>query len=318
MYNDDAFATMLLTIPLSADRTDFARTLSTAEYVRLLARVKDSTAGRLGALLQVDISGLMMILGISEAEAYRLYTLLHRGVQLMYMLQGFMERGARIITCFDDDYPDIVRARMGKMAPPAMFFAGERPLLDAPAVAVMGAKGVKTTPEVRQCIEGVVRGACERGFGIITGGDKGVAYVAESLVAEMGGTLIEVPSGGLLKRMGMQPLQGLMAEGRMAALSLEHPEALPTRSHAAARNKLLFALARAVFVFNIGDQGGEVDALKRGFCDWVYAYTGFPGNRALVSHGAQPFTRLDAEEFKRLSSRWKTAFSQQLNMFDMD
>ena len=78
MYNDDAFANMLLTIPLSADRTDIARTLSTAEYVRLLARVKDSTAGRLGALLQVDISGLMMILGISEAEAYRLYTLLHR------------------------------------------------------------------------------------------------------------------------------------------------------------------------------------------------------------------------------------------------
>ena len=117
MYNDDAFATMLLTIPLSADRTDFARTLSTAEYVRLLARVKDSTAGRLGALLQVDISGLMMILGISEAEAYRLYTLLHRGVQLMYMLQGFMERGARIYVYLFDDYPDIVRARMGKMAP---------------------------------------------------------------------------------------------------------------------------------------------------------------------------------------------------------
>ena len=32
MYNDDAFATMLLTIPLSADRAEYARPLSTAEY----------------------------------------------------------------------------------------------------------------------------------------------------------------------------------------------------------------------------------------------------------------------------------------------
>ena len=42
MYNDDAFATMLLTIPLSADRAEYARPLNTAEYARLLARVKSS------------------------------------------------------------------------------------------------------------------------------------------------------------------------------------------------------------------------------------------------------------------------------------
>ena len=28
MYNDDAFATMLLTVPLSADRAEYARPLS--------------------------------------------------------------------------------------------------------------------------------------------------------------------------------------------------------------------------------------------------------------------------------------------------
>ena len=90
MYNDDAFATMLLTIPLSADRAEYARPLSTAEYRRLLSRVKSSAAGRLGALLRADISGLMMLLGVSEEEGYRLYTLLNRGVQLSYTLENFM------------------------------------------------------------------------------------------------------------------------------------------------------------------------------------------------------------------------------------
>ena len=104
-YNDDAFATMLLTVALSADRAEYARPLSTAEFARTLARVKASSAGRLGALLRVDISGLMMLLGIPEEEAYRLYTLLHRGVQLTYTLEGFLQKGIRVITCFDEDYP---------------------------------------------------------------------------------------------------------------------------------------------------------------------------------------------------------------------
>ena len=39
MYNDDAFATMLLTIPLSADRAEYARPLNTAEYDIMIGRV---------------------------------------------------------------------------------------------------------------------------------------------------------------------------------------------------------------------------------------------------------------------------------------
>ena len=318
MYNDDAFATMLLTVPLSADRAEYARPLSTPEYSRMLARVKSSAAARLGALLHVDISGLMMLLGVSEEEGYRLYTLLHRGVQLTYALEGFMEKGVRIVTCFDEEYPPHFRARMGTAAPPALFFAGERALLDRPAVAVVGVSGVKTTPEVRQSIEGIVRGACELGYSVVTGGELGVSRVAASLVAELGGTLIDVPAGGLLGHIGEEPMRGLIAEGRMAALSLEHPEALPTVPHAIARGKLVFSLARATFIFNTDGKRGEADAIKRGLCDWVYAYTGYPGNRALVSRGAQPFRSLDAEEFKRLSARWKTAFSQQLNLFDLE
>ena len=116
MYNDDAFATMLLTVPLSADRAEYARPLSTPEYSRMLARVKSSAAARLGALLHVDISGLMMLLGVGEEEAYRLYTLLHRGVQLTYALEGFLQKGVRIITAaFSSTTSDTLRAMCDKI-----------------------------------------------------------------------------------------------------------------------------------------------------------------------------------------------------------
>ncbi len=315
-YNDDAFATMLLTVALSADRAEYARPLSTAEFARTLARVKASSAGRLGALLRVDISGLMMLLGIPEEEAYRLYTLLHRGVQLTYTLEGFLQKGIRVITCFDEDYPPHFRARMGNAAPPALFFAGERALLDRPAVAILGVSGVKTTPEVRACIEGIVLGAQEMGFCVITGGELGVCRVAAGMVAERGGTLVDVPAGGLLSHIGEEHMHALIADGRAAALSLEHPEALFTVPHAIARNKLVFSLARAAFIFNTDGKRGETDALKRGLCDWVYAYTGFSANHALLQRGAQPFRQIDRDEFHRLGAGWRDSFAQQLDMFD--
>lgn len=317
MYSDDAFATMLLTIALSADRAEYARPLNTAEYRRVLERVKASAAGRLGALLRADISALMMLLGVSEEEAYRLYTLLHRGVQLTYALEGFMQKGVRVVTCFDEDYPPHFRARMGNAAPPALFFAGERALLNRPAVAVVGVSGVKTTPEIRESIEGIVQGAKDLGYSVVTGGELGVSRVAAGLVAERGGALIDVPAGGLLAHIEADPARELLADGRAAMLSLEHPEALFTVPHAIARNKLVFSLAQAAFVFNTDGKRGETDALKRGLCDWVYAYTGFAANHALVSRGAQPFRHIDVEEFHRLSARWKTSFSEQMNMFDM-
>lgn len=316
-YSDDAFATMLLTVPLSADRAEYARPLTTAEYHRMHARVKASSAGRLGALLHVDISGLMMLLGLPEEEAYRVYTLFHRDVQLTYTLEGFFTKGVRVITCFDGDYPAHFRTRMGASAPPALFFSGERALLDRPCVAVMGISGVKTTPEVRACIEGIVSGARDLGYCVVTGGELGVSRVAAGLVAELGGTLIDVPAGGLLAHIQEQPVQEMMPDGRAAALSLEHPEALFTVSHAIARNKMIFSLSQAAFVFNTDGKRGETDALKRGLCDWVYAYTGHSSNRPLIARGAQPFTRMDLDEFHRLSARWKTSFSEQMSLLDM-
>ena len=316
-YGDDAFAAMLLTVALSADRAEYARPLSTAEFNRVLGRAKNSAAGRLGGLLRADIGSLMMLLNVSEEEAYRLYTLLHRGVQLTYTLEGFLEKGVRVITCFDDDYPSHFRARLGNAAPPTLFFAGNRALLDRPAVAVMGISGVRTTPEARACIEGIVQGARDLDYGVVTGGELGVSRVAAGLVAERSGTLIDVPAGGLLAHISEEPMRELLADGRAAALSLEHPEALFTVAHAIARNKLVFSLSQAAFVFNTDGKRGETDALKRPLCDWIYAYTGCTANRALLSRGAQPFSHLDLEEFHRLSTRWKTAFSEQMNMFDL-
>ena len=109
----------------------------------------------------------------------------------------------------------------------------------------------------------------------------------------------------------------LVGEGRAAVLSPEHPEAPFTVSHAIARNKLLFAMADAAFIFNTDGRRGESDALQNRTCDWIYAWTGYPGNQPLIAKGAVPFNGLTAAELDDMSRHWSSSRAQQLNIFDM-
>ena len=97
-HTENAYAAMLLTMALSPNREEYARPLSTPEFRRVEALARSSGYGSIGALLDVDISGLVMLLGLSDEEAYRVYTLLHRDVQLSYALGGFLEDGIEVVT----------------------------------------------------------------------------------------------------------------------------------------------------------------------------------------------------------------------------
>ena len=101
-YSDDAFVTMLLTMALSPNREEYARPFSTQELKRLEEKVRAGGLYHIGRLANIDISGLMLKLDISEEEAYRIYTLLNRSVQLSYTIENHLRQGVEVITCYDD------------------------------------------------------------------------------------------------------------------------------------------------------------------------------------------------------------------------
>ena len=316
-FSDDAFVTMLLSVALSPNREEYARPLSTPELKRLEDRVRGSGLHRLGRLMNVDISGLMVQLGISEEEAYRVYTLLNRGVQLSYALETYQRQGIDLITRCDDKYPQRPRRRRADAAPPVFYCSGNEALLHKPLLAIVGISGVKTSPEVREAVEFLVRGAVQRGYAILTGGERGVSRVAQGVASQCGGTLVEVLGGGMLEHIQEEGAADLLAEGQAAVISMEHPEALFTVSHAIARNKLLFSMAEAAFVFNTDGKRGEQDALRSRYCDWIYAWTGCAANHGLIARGAIPVTDIPSLNLDELSRHWKGGESEQLNIFDM-
>lgn len=316
-HTDDAYAAMLLTLALSPNKEEYARPFSVQEFRRLEAAARASRYRTVGALLNVDISGLMMYLGLSEEESYRAYTLLHRGVQLSYALDGYGAEGIDIVTQYDAEYPARLEAKLADAAPPALYRCGDSELMNRPAIAIAGISGVRTTPQARQAVEALVRGATRLGYAVITGGELGVARLAATLLSGNGGTLIDILGGGMHEHLTNDLIARMVGEGRGAVLSMEHPDALFTVSHAIARNKLLFAMADAVFIFNTDGRRGETDALQNRTCDWVYALESCEANRPLIAKGAVPFGDITDADLDTMSRHWSSSRAKQLSFFDM-
>lgn len=316
-YSSDAFVTMLLSMALSPNREEYARPLSTQEMKRLEERVRRSSLYHIGRLTNMDIGALMQSLDISEEEAYRIFTLLNRSVQLSYTIENYMKQGIDVVTCYNDEYPRQLSRRMNDCAPPVFYRCGNEALLSKPMLAIVGISGVKTTPDVRDAIETLVRNGVRLGYTILTGGELGVSRVAQRFAEEYGGTLLEVLGGDMSAHIQEEEIRRLLDENRAAVISLEHPEALFTVSHAIARNKLIFALSEAAFIFNTDGKRGESDALRNGYCDWIYAWTGCQTNQSLISKGAIPLSNAAALDLDDLSRRWGSSQSEQLDFFDL-
>lgn len=316
-HNDDAYATMLLTMALSPNREEYARPLSTAEFRRFESAARASDYRSIGKLLDVDISGMMMYMGQTEQEACRAFTLLHRGIQLSYALEGFMEEGIEVVTQRDADYPRRLENKLREAAPPFLYRCGDPGILDRPAIAILGNSGVRTSPEARAAVQKLVEGAVALGYAIITGGEPGVSRLAASEVLNGEGRLIDLLSGGMHAHLRDDAIAALVGQGRAVVFSQEHPDALPTVPHAIARNRLLFALADAAFIFNTDGRRGELEALQNRACDWIYAWEGYAGNRPLIARGAMPFGALADGDVERMSAHWSSSRAQQLDIFDL-
>ena len=314
-YSDDAFVAMLLSMALSPNREEYARPYSTLELKRIEDKVRECDLHHIGRLMNVDIGGLMLKLDISEEEAYRIYTLLNRSVQLTYSVENYLRQGIEVVTSYNDEYPKRLKRRMEELAPPVFYRCGNPDLLHQPMIAIVGISGVKTTPEVRDSIETLVRNAIRLGYGILTGGELGVSRVAMNMVLEYGGNLVEVLGGDMAAHIHEDGVAELLAMDRAAVVSLEHPEALFTVTHAIARNKLIFSLAEAAFVFNTDGKRGESDAIRNRYCDWIYAWSGYANNQNLITRGAIPMGNALEMDFDTLDRHWRGSQSERMLIY---
>jgi predicted Rossmann fold nucleotide-binding protein DprA/Smf involved in DNA uptake len=321
IHNDDAFTAMLLTVPVTPDREELARPLSPLEFARLNDLAIKTRPGSLGALIDIDMSGLMLRYGMKESDAYRVCLLLGRNLPLSLLIERLAEADIELVTLYNAAYPQRVRDALGDKAPPTLFLRGRPEMFRQSAVAILGSVPPKGEAEAH--VRALVRQASNEDYVILTDGMTGLGRIAEDEAFLCGGRVISFLSGALMERIQQPMLSNLIDERRGAAVSPLHPEALPTLSHGTARGRCLYAQAEAAFVFGCEHKKGDtwqcaVDALRDRNCRHIYAWDTplYSGNRPLMERGALPFA--GPVNFSQMARIWRVAQAEQLSFFEWE
>ncbi len=233
--------------------------------------------------------------GIQEQ---RLSALLKRGVKLGFAVEKWNQSGIWVLCRSDPEYPARFKMHLKEKAPPVLFGAGERALLEGGGLAVVGSRNVDTDGEVftREVAAWCARG----GLPVVSGGAKGVDRIAMSSALEAGGTVVGILADTLLERSVARDARYALSDGRLLLLSPYHPEAGFNVGNAMGRNKLIYALADYGLVVSAdhnkgGTWEGATEELKRTPTRPVFVrMTGSipKGNQKLLDLGAIAFPLL--------------------------
>ena len=319
-HNNDAFATMLLMSQITPNREELSRPLSPAEWHDLRLILKDQGLS-FGALLETDMSGMMLKFSMREADAYRLCVLLGRTLPLSMSLEQFALRGIDILCYEEKHYPARFRERLQTKAPPMLYLAGRPELFKQDAVAFLG--NLPPRGDAEPLVRDLARMAVEAGYVVLTDGVTGVGRIAEDEAVLRGGRVIEIVADSLSARSQEPDMQRLIGQRSGACVSITHPDAPYTVPHALARNKCVYALANAAFVIAADQRrgatfAGAAEALRNRYCDFVYVWDTklYPGNGELAARGATPFAGIAKTAFEQMAKGWRGAKAEQLSMFD--
>jgi predicted Rossmann fold nucleotide-binding protein DprA/Smf involved in DNA uptake len=288
--SDRSLAALLLTQRLVETP---AAPLKAGEYWSVLDLVGDP-----GALISGDPGAVARAAGVEGPLADRIAALVGAATSFAFALEDQEQSGLRVITSVDDDYPAALVDRLGRGAPPLLYLVGDPALLGPALFGIVGSRDVgEGAAEIARA---AAAEAVRNGFGVVSGGAKGIDRLAMQSALDAGGHAVGVLADSLARTVRDAEIRRMIGEGRLCLCTPYKPTAGFSVPSAMGRNKLIYAQSQATFVVAAdlekgGTWAGAVEALKAGTTP-VVVWTGDdagPGNSKLVDRGAKDITRID-------------------------
>jgi len=288
-----AQAIILLTSYFGKQDKDAAKPLTNAEWARFALWLRDSQLSPAG-LLGKDKHEL---LGQwrdpkNKITTERIEALLQRGHSMALALEKWSRSGLWVITRADkDSYPKRLLMKLGNQAPPVLYGCGDKELLKAGGIAVVGSRKAELTD--LNYTEQLGCKAANAGIGIVSGGARGVDETSMLGAMNAGGNVIGILADSLLRTSTSAKYRSGLMNGNVVLVSPFYPEAGFNRFNAMDRNKYIYCLADTSVVVHSGPKGGTWEgALQNIKKDWVPTWVKQTqdlqaGNAAIVDAGAK-------------------------------
>jgi predicted Rossmann fold nucleotide-binding protein DprA/Smf involved in DNA uptake len=235
----------------------------------------------------------------AKLERKRLEFLLGRGTAMALALERWSRGGLWVISRGDPAFPKRLKQRLKHSAPPLLYGAGDKALLEAGGLAIIGSRDASES--ALEFTRDVASRCAKVGMAVVSGGARGVDEAAMQGATETGGCCLGVLAADLLKTSVNRQNRIGIQEGRLLLVSPFYPEAGFNAGNAMGRNRYIYALADQALVIDSalrtgGTWEGAVENLQHG---WVPMYVRSPGegagNAALIAQGGRPFTAEDAK-----------------------
>ncbi len=283
-------AALLLTSHLGSMSRNDMQPLGAMEWSRFVLWLKEKNA-QPADLFTGD--PLVLLRGWNEKRCpqERLMGLLNRGVLLGVALEKWERAGLWVLIHTDADYPDKLKQRLKESAPPVFFGCGNRRLLNAKGVAVVGSRNA--SPEDLAFSADIGKKLALSSKAVISGGARGVDEAAMAGAIAIEGTAVGVLADSLLKASVSQKYRSALQRKNVVLISPYYPEAPFNVGNAMARNKIIYCLADSAIVVHSGRDGGTwngaIENLKKGWVPlWVKQTSDAEaGNAELVNRGAR-------------------------------
>lgn len=288
LLSPDTQAVLLLCGSLGRRRDGRAHPLTTAEYTRL-AHWLHQQGLRPGDLLD---GGALENAGV-PVDRERVLALLERGTALALEVERWTNRGLWVLSRGDEAYPRALKSRLGKLAPPLLYGAGDPGLLGTGGLAVVGSRDADAAAERFARVAGST--AARQSVTVVSGAARGVDSFAMSAALEAGGRVIGILAEGLDRAATSGRYRDALRSGLLVLASPYDPGARFSVQAAMGRNKIVYGLSYWGLVVSSaarkgGTWTGAIENLRAG---WVPLFVrdetdALEGNLALLREGALP------------------------------
>ena len=292
-----AEAVMLLTVSFGKLESEAANPLTPTEWGAFAGWLTERNLVP-SDLLKGRLSELLQDWEHPKVTVDRLNALLNRGATLGFALEKWQRAGLWVVTRSDPEYPKRLKEHLRQTAPPMLFGCGNKNLLNANSIAVVGSRHADSADV--SFAENIGRRVAECGRLVVSGGAAGVDQAAMFGALNAEGTVIGILADNLFRSATSAKYRRHLMSGDLTLISPFNPEMRFFVGNAMARNKYVYCLAEeAVVVSSARDNGGTwngaVENLNNGWTPVWIKRTESPGsgNSHLVELGGRWLERLD-------------------------
>ena len=234
-------------------------------------------------------------LGYSQTMAHRILALLEETELLHHALHRAERLVCVPVSRVSENYPAVLKQRLGLEAPGCLWAKGDLTLLGTPMIALVGSRDIQ--PENKAFAAEVGRQAAAQGYTLISGNARGADRTAQSACLKAGGRVISVVADSLAQK---------TLQNRVLYLSEEDFDAEFSAQRALRRNRIIHALAEKTFVAqsNLGFGGtwdGTVKNLKNNWSPVFCFADGREVTAELSQMGAYTVTMTDLQNLDGLA-----------------